>query len=700
METIDVSVQMNQEGKFSCVALEAGSSVPTQGDFTSTFVAVNANTPGYIQIPKLNSETSYDVYCYGQSIYDKPMSTSIEATKQTTTTKGRNDAPVVIVGRVDVTYEDATITALSTLAGSLYCIVTKSSIAPTRLEIKEKSTDPVPIAVYRYTQFFVGNLTASTEYYAYCNVETNDGVPMLSEVGDVGQKFETAEAPESVFMFILRILATVFCICMSGIFSGLNLGLMGLDLISLQMISETDVDEIAGENAEPEEVKQIERDKANAIKILPIRRKGNLLLCTVLVGNVMVNTIISILTADMTSGTVGFLISTCLITAFGEIIPQAYCSRHGLEVGALSTGLIKVIIGILWIICKPISAILDYCLGEELGNVYNRYQLYTMFELYKTHSDFKKDTISTMQGALVMDTKTAHEYMQPLDKVFMLPDTAVLDHNTCLEIFRKGYSRIPVYHENRQNIRGILHVKELIMLDPNQCVNVETMLKLFPSSILVINGKRTVSDSMKDMVNSHTELAFISRIIESNSADNRVEIVGAVTLEDLIKAVMRLNLVDETPMIEDEKANDKVTSIFSQIILNHLDNTTVDIITYFINQSLAKQNLYLPSDVIHSLIQKASIEKISVGDKPIYEVNKFADFATVILQGVFTMYIGEDRMVTEKPAFSVINVSSLIEDNFVSPVSLELHERPIVDVLTNEVTGFNNDGFIIKIPKR
>ena len=689
---------MSQEGQFSCVAVTTGSPAPDKTSFTS-LVDIAVNATGYIEISNLVAETSYDIYCYGKSKYDMEMSNSIESTKQIATTKARNDAPVVIIGRIDPLQEEATITALSTLVGKLYCIATTSPIVPSRLEIKEKA-EGVPIAVYEYTTSVVSGLTLETDYYAYCNVETNSGVPMLSAVKEVGQTFRTLEAGESIGMFILRIVATVFCVCMSGIFSGLNLGLMGLDLISLQMISETNIEEIAGENAEPEEVEQIRLDKERATKILPIRRKGNLLLCTLLIGNVMVNTCISILTADMTSGTVGFIISTCLITAFGEVIPQAYGSRNGLKLGAMSTGLVKVIIAVLYIICKPVSMILDYFLGDELGSIYNRYQLYTMFELYKEHSDFKKDTIKTMQGALVMDTKTVHEYMQPIDSVFMLPDTAVLDHNTCLEIFRKGFSRIPVYHENRQNIRGILHAKQLIMLDPNQCVSVETILKLFPSSVLVINGKRTVSDSIKDMVNSHTELAFVSRIVESATSDNTVEVVGAVTLEDMIKAVMRLDLVDENTMIEDKASSDMVASVFNKVILNHMDPTTLDIITYFINQSLAKQNLYLPSDVIHSLVQKGSIERITTNSEPVYQINKFADFAVVVIQGVFTVYIGEDRMVTEKPVFSVINISSLLEDGFVSPVSLELHERPIVDVLTNEVKGFNSEGYLIKIPKR
>ena len=626
-------------------------------------MTVQANSTGYIEIRNLEQETNYDVYCFGMNEYERDMKTTILETKQTVITKAKNDAPVVVIGRIDATQTEATITTLSTLPGYLYCISSLPTMKPTRLEIKEKG-NKVPIALYKYTQVTVSGLTASTSYTAYCNVESNDGIPMLSEVEDVGQTFQTEEPGESVGILVLRILVAAFCVCMSGIFSGLNLGLMGLDLISLQMIADTDIEEIAGDNAQPEEIKQIEEDKKNAAKILPVRQKGNLLLCTLLIGNVMVNSIISILTADMTSGTVGFLISTCLITAFGEIIPQAYGSRHGLKLGAMSVGLVKVIIGLLWIICKPISMILDCCLGEELGNIYNRYQLYTMFELYKDHSNFNKDTIQTMQGALVMDTKTVKEYMRPFDSVFMLPDTTILDYNTCLEIFRKSYSRIPIYHENRQDIRGILHVKELIMIDPNQCVSVDSVMQLFPSSLLRLNDKSTVSDSIKEMVDSHTEFAFVSQIIESNKCDPVMELVGIVTLEDLIKAVMRLDLVDENTLIKDRDVSTTINTIFNKMVLNHLDPTTMDIITHFINQSLSKQNLYLPEDVIHSLIQKGSIEKVTVGSEPIYQINQSTDFAVVVLQGVFTVYIGEDRMITEKPVFSVINISSLLEDNF------------------------------------
>lgn len=56
-----------------------------------------------------------------------------------------------------------------------------------------------------------------------------------------------------------------------------------------------------------------------------MRADGNLLLCTLLLGNVAVNALLSIVMADLTSGLVGFALATVIITIFGEIIPQVVC---------------------------------------------------------------------------------------------------------------------------------------------------------------------------------------------------------------------------------------------------------------------------------------------------------------------------------------------------------------------------------------
>ena len=97
---------------------------------------------------------------------------------------------------------------------------------------------------------------------------------------------------------------------LSGTFSGLNLGLLGLDVKNLELLTRG-----------PFNSAEEERDAAYAEAILPLRRRGNLLLCTILLGNVTVNAELAILMGDLTSGIWGLIISTGIITIFGEIIP-------------------------------------------------------------------------------------------------------------------------------------------------------------------------------------------------------------------------------------------------------------------------------------------------------------------------------------------------------------------------------------------
>ena len=60
-----------------------------------------------------------------------------------------------------------------------------------------------------------------------------------------------------------------------------------------------------------------EQERVYAQKILPIRLQGNLLLCTLLLGNVIINSALSILLADLTTGPIGLLTSTAVILIFG-----------------------------------------------------------------------------------------------------------------------------------------------------------------------------------------------------------------------------------------------------------------------------------------------------------------------------------------------------------------------------------------------
>ena len=75
------------------------------------------------------------------------------------------------------------------------------------------------------------------------------------------------------------------------------------------------------------------QQQKQALALQPIRKTGNRLLCVLLIGNTAVNAGLAITMASFSSGFTGFLLSTVLILVWGEITPQAICSRHGLTIG-------------------------------------------------------------------------------------------------------------------------------------------------------------------------------------------------------------------------------------------------------------------------------------------------------------------------------------------------------------------------------
>ena len=270
--------------------------------------------------------------------------------------------------------------------------------------------------------------------------------------------------------FWLQILFIAVLLVLSGLFSGLNLGLMSLDPTELIIVQNS------GSEAE----------KKFAKSISPVRKRGNFLLCTLLLGNVLVNSTTTILLDDVGGGIVAVIASTVCIVIFGEIVPQAICSRHGLAVGAKTIWITKIFMVLTFPIAFPLSKLLDVILGDELGQVYNREKLAELIKLGADKQDIKHEELNIIEGALQLTKKSALDVMTAIDDVYMVDYSATLDFETMSDILHTGYTRVPVFEDNRLNIVALLNVKDLAFVDPDDKIPLKTVCKFYNHPITFV----------------------------------------------------------------------------------------------------------------------------------------------------------------------------------------------------------------------
>ncbi|KAM4751247.1 metal transporter CNNM2 isoform 3-T3 [Anableps anableps] len=438
-------------------------------------------------------------------------------------------------------------------------------------------------------------------------------------------KVIVVEEKKFLLPFWLQVIFISMLLCLSGMFSGLNLGLMALDPMELQIVQNCGT----------------EREKNYAKKIEPVRSQGNYLLCSLLLGNVLVNTTLTILLDDIAgSGLIAVVMSTIGIVIFGEIVPQAICSRHGLAVGANTIFLTKFFMLLTFPASYPVSKLLDYLLGQEIGTVYNREKLLEMLRVTDPYNDLVKEELNIIQGALELRTKTVEDVMTPLRDCFMIPGDATLDFNTMSEIMKSGYTRIPVFEGDRSNIVDLLFVKDLAFVDPDDCTPLKTITKFYSHPLhFVFND--TKLDAMLE---------------EFKKADNKTK--KKITHRERKQDFSAFKPTD----------NEMKVKISPQLLLATLRFLATEVEPFFPVQMSEKILLRLLKhpNVIQEL--KYDENNKRAAEHYLFHRNKPVDYFILILQGKVEVEAGKEGMKFEAGPFSFYGMMALT----VSPVPLSL----------------------------
>ena len=349
------------------------------------------------------------------------------------------------------------------------------------------ATFPVDTDDMNYTNKAVAtvNLPISEEgaYYYICvkKMEGED-ISWIHQGSEPYVRFTTVEKSTTFMPLWLQLTFIVVLLCLSGLFSGLNLGLMSLDKTELKII------EKCGNATE----------KGYAKVIAPVRKRGNFLLCTLLLGNVLVNNSLTILLDNISNGLIAVICATAFIVVFGEIVPQAICSRHGLAVGARTRFITYFFMALTFPLSFPISLLLDKILGEEIGQVYNREKLQELVRVTKDFSALDDDEVAIISGALTLTKKTVEDIMTPIEDVYMLDYNDILNFDTMSEIMKKGYSRIPVFENQKSNIVALLNIKDLALIDPDDNTPLKTVCKYYQHHLLFVFDDHKLDQMLQD----------------------------------------------------------------------------------------------------------------------------------------------------------------------------------------------------------
>jgi len=335
----------------------------------------------------------------------------------------------------------------------------------------------------------------------------------------------------TAFTYIAEIISLFFLLLISAFVSGSEVALFSL--------SQSDVDQAK------------ENNLSKGIEIENLLAKPKKLLATILVVNNFINIAIVLVFYDLSKSLfvhtesetlkliIDVVVVTFLILFFGEILPKIYANRNNVRFAMLIVFPLSFLNKVLTPINGPMRAItlfIEAKFGKQKTNL-SVDQLSQALELTTTE-DSSKEEQKILEGIVSFGNTDVSQVMSPRIDLFAIevqePFKQVID-----KIVEKGYSRIPVYQDNIDQIVGVLYIKDL--LPHIEAIKFDWQ-SLMRKPFFVPENKK-LDNLLKDFQTMKNHLAIV--------VDEYGGTSGLITLEDIIEEIVG-DISDE---FDDENIN-------------------------------------------------------------------------------------------------------------------------------------------------
>ena len=314
---------------------------------------------------------------------------------------------------------------------------------------------------------------------------------------------------------IIAIIIAIVGLFFSSFFSGAEIAYFSL--------SQDDIESIPDDN---------KRERIEALLKNPEK-----LLATILIGNNLVNVMIVVVLAfalnqmmTITNPVLDFVLLTVILTflilLFGEVLPKLYANSNNVRF-ALFT---QPLLGAMVVLFSPISKLVvksTYIVRKAVSKKADDISVEDLSRALEA-SDLKStDEKQMLRGILTFGDKTVSEIMRPRVDVVDIDIELGFD-DVVKTVVESGYSRMPVYDESPDNIKGVLYAKDLLPYIGKKDDSFKWQSLMRPAYF--VPESRMIDDLLEDFRKKKIHMAII--------VDEFGCTQGIATLEDVLEEIV------------------------------------------------------------------------------------------------------------------------------------------------------------------